>query len=105
MCEELGSDPVEEEIPLDRNDLSIDTQEVLQIYDFLPSRWEGMSATYLGKDLSRLNNIFLLLDTDIVIKKFAIFLVPIIDNLVSKDIQKKQDAERRKQEVKNRSKF
>jgi hypothetical protein len=54
MCEMMNSEPLESEIPVSREDLTLETQEVFSIYDKLPARWEGMSGTYLGKDLSLL---------------------------------------------------
>jgi hypothetical protein len=52
MCEMMGSEPKDEEIPIEFNDLPDVVQQALEIYGFLPDRWEGMSATFLGKDYS-----------------------------------------------------
>lgn len=50
MCEALGSDPVDSETPVDFEDLPLTVQQILEIYSYLPDRWEGMSGTFMGKD-------------------------------------------------------
>ena len=52
MCEQLGSEPIEEEIPADFDDFPYEVQEVIQIFSILPDVWEGFSGTYMGKDYS-----------------------------------------------------
>ena len=54
----MGSDPVEEEIPVSRDDLFTETQLIFNLYDILPSKWEGMSGHYMGKDLVLLPVLF-----------------------------------------------
>lgn len=63
MCEGLGTEPKEEEIPPEFGDLSIQTQDSLQIFNYLPDKWSDMSG-YTGKDLSNLFTIFKLFDID-----------------------------------------
>lgn len=63
MCESLGTEPVEDEIPPEMGDLSIQTQEALDIFDYLPDKWNDFSGSYVGKDLSSLFIIFDLLGT------------------------------------------
>ena len=92
MCEMLGSEPVLEEIPFDRNDLSLDTQLVFNIYDKLPARWEGFSGQYLGKDLSLLPMLFDQFNVDRATKYYIWEIIPFIDNLVAEDIAKKVKA-------------
>jgi hypothetical protein len=86
MCEALGTEPVKEEIPYEREDLSLDTQEVLNMYDKLPARWEGMSGTYLGKDLLLLPLLFEEFDVEPYLKKYTWYIIPIIDSYVAEDI-------------------
>lgn len=88
MCEMLGTEPVESEIPVERGDLASEIQEALHFYDFLPSMWE--SAVYIGKDYSLLSYLFTLHDTPKIEQKFILDIVKIVDNLVSTEISKKQ---------------
>ena len=58
MCETLSSEPVEEEIPVEYEDLTFDSQYVIYIFNLLPDRWSDMSGTYMGKDLTSLTQFF-----------------------------------------------
>lgn len=58
MCAALGSEPVESEIPVEFDDLPELIQQAIEIYTFLPDRWEGMSATFMGKDYTIVFDLF-----------------------------------------------
>lgn len=58
MCENLGSKPIFEEIPVNLDDLTIQSQEVIAISNYLPDRW-GMGG-YEGKDFSNIKDILIL---------------------------------------------
>lgn len=57
MCEQMGWEPREEDMPLDPADLSIETQQALVLLNVLPDKWEGMSGSWMGKDYSGLEAI------------------------------------------------
>jgi hypothetical protein len=54
MCEEMGWEPKEEEIPVDASTLDFEVQQALMVFNMLPDKFEGMSGTWLGKDFSPL---------------------------------------------------
>lgn len=54
----MGTEPVEEHIPLEPGDLSVETQQALLLFSVLPDRVEGMSGSWLGKDFSGIGDIF-----------------------------------------------
>lgn len=58
MCEMLNSEPVDSEIPVEFDDLLDITQQALELYSYLPDRWEGMSGTFMGKDYSIVFDLF-----------------------------------------------
>jgi len=89
MCEMMGSEPLEEEMPAERGDLYIETQMVLNLYDKLPAKWEGMSGSYLGKDLLLLPILCEEFDIEDCIRKYAWNIIPIIDSYVAQDIAEK----------------
>ena len=62
MCAALGSEPLEEEIPVEYDDLIIDVQEALSIYSKLRDEWDTMNGVYLGKNYVGLTDIFEMLD-------------------------------------------
>ena len=89
MCEMLGAEPDEEEMPCERSDLTYETQVVFDLYDILPSKWEGFSGHYLGKDLLLLPTLFKEFKTEKHIRKYAWKIIPFIDVLVAEDVAKK----------------
>lgn len=54
ICEQLGTEPVEEEIPVEMEDFPSEVQEALNIYFRLRDEWEGFSGTYMGKNFTGL---------------------------------------------------
>jgi hypothetical protein len=64
MCEMLGQEPVESEIPVDINDLPALVQQSLSIYNLLEDRWDTMGGSYLGKNYSSVFEFFKLYEID-----------------------------------------
>ena len=89
MCEMMGSEPLEEEMPLERQDLALETQLVLNMYDKMPAKWEGMSGTYLGKDLLLLPALCKEFKINKYTRRYAWNIIPIIDSYVAEDIAEK----------------
>jgi len=59
MCEALGSEPDEDEIPVNFEDLLYESQQAIILYNYLVDVWAGgMSAFYIGKNLSNIEYIF-----------------------------------------------
>lgn len=85
----MGSEPIEEEVPISREDLCTETQQVFDLYDILPAKWEGMSGHYMGKDLLLLPILFKEFKIPKYLRKYAWHIIPIVDNFVSQDIAKK----------------
>ena len=54
MCEMMGWEVSEEDMPLEPSLLSIEAQQALILLNALPDLWEGMGGTWLGKDYSGL---------------------------------------------------
>ena len=57
MCEQMGWEPKEEEMPQDPSSLSYECQQALVLVNALPDNWEGMNGVWLGKDYSGLFDI------------------------------------------------
>lgn len=96
MCEMLSKPIIEDNIPVEWEDLPEQVQQCFEIYSFLPDRWEGMSATFMGKDYSI---VFHLLDTFQVIELDRLLylrLMSNIDGIRSKLIQNKQKQKEKK---------
>ena len=98
MCEQMGWEPKDEEIPKDPNDLSYNVQGALVLFNALPDIWEGMSGTWMGKDYSGLMDIMNIYGIDN--KKEAFTLLKIAEGEASKFYAEKQ----KQQETLNRAK-
>ena len=62
MCNDLGSAPVEEEIPVEFEDLVVEAQQALQIYNNLQDSWDYMNGNYIGKILIGFKDILEIFD-------------------------------------------
>ena len=62
MCEALGTEPLDSEIPVEFEDLLLDVQEALVIYSMLQDSWDHMNGNYTGKNYSGLFDILTLQD-------------------------------------------
>ena len=65
MCEAMGTEPQESEIPVDMAELLYETQLAIKLYNYLPDVWSnGMQPFYSGKDYTNLRFFMELLDID-----------------------------------------
>ncbi len=58
ICEQMGKEPVLDEIPIEPAELSIEAQQALLLFSVLPDKIEGMNGIWLGKDFSGIGDIF-----------------------------------------------
>lgn len=58
MCEMLGQEPNEDEIPVDLEDLPDLVQQCFVVYNILSDNWDPMGGNYLGKDYSIVFKLF-----------------------------------------------
>ena len=86
MCETLGSEPVDSEIPVDYEDLYIDVQEALGIYQKLKDEWDTMNGNYMGKSYNGILDIFTILEIPAEDHKTLLELISIIDKHRAKAI-------------------
>ncbi len=81
MCEMLGTTPVEEEIPIEYDDLPIEVQEVLGVYKLLKDDFEYVNGNYLGKSLVGIKDIFDLCNIPESQRLFTLELIFLLDSL------------------------
>lgn len=79
MCEALGSEPIDSEIPVDYEDLYVDVQEALGIYYKLRDEWDTMNGNYMGKNYAGILDIFTILEVPEEDRKTMFELIGIID--------------------------
>jgi|APGre2960657404_1045060.scaffolds.fasta_scaffold05417_2 hypothetical protein len=80
MCDQLGSEPVESEIPVEFDDFAMEVQLALSIYRMLRDEWEYMNGTYLGKNLNGIFELFDVYEVNPRDKKFYLELIHMIDS-------------------------
>ena len=79
MCEALGSEPIDSEVPVTYDDLLLDVQEALDIYSKLKDEWDTMNGNYMGKSYAGLKDIFDILDVPTEDRKTMFTLIGMID--------------------------
>ena len=58
MCTMMRTEPKLEDIPIDFEDFPASIQELFSITDMLTDNWDGMSGSYMGKDLTLIPYLF-----------------------------------------------
>ena len=58
VCEAMGNEPSEDEIPLELDDLLPEVAQAYNMYSLLSCRIDSMAGIYLGKDFSGLETLF-----------------------------------------------
>lgn len=79
MCDMLGTDPKEDEVPVELDDFPSEVQTAFEVYQVLQDHWEGMSGTYMGKHLSGIRDIFDIFEIEHSDRKLILELISLID--------------------------
>ena len=93
MCEMMGTEPVEEDIPVEISDFPDEVQVAFQVYQALQDHWEGMSGTYMGKNLTGIVDIMELYEVDKDTRKQTLEFITMIDRerMTQYDQKRKQE--------------
>lgn len=84
MCEALGSEPLEDEIPVEMDDFPDEVQEAISIYYKLRDEWDTMNGIYLGKSFAGFGDILDILEVPIEDRKYLLEWIAIMDAARSK---------------------
>lgn len=57
ICEQLGTEPIDSEIPVELDDFPSEVQQAFMIYFRLRDEWDGMSGSYMGKSFVGLQDV------------------------------------------------
>lgn len=90
MCEMMGSEPVESEIPIEFEDFPLEVQQAFNAYRMLRDEWDTMNGNYLGKSLIGVKDVLEATEVDPCDQKFIIMLMRMIDNVRSEEINNKK---------------
>jgi len=98
ICEQKGIEPDPKEMPPTLGDYPYEVQVAFLLHDLLPDRWDGMSGSYFGKDMSALGT---LLDIwEVEDKKSTIYFIKHIEARNSSNINKKLERKRKSSQPK-----
>lgn len=86
----MNSEPLEEEIPVEYDDLALEVQEALNIYSKLRDEWDTMNGIYLGKSLHGFIDILNILEVPDKDRKTVLDLIQIIDRCKIKLLEEKR---------------
>lgn len=87
MCETLGSEPLESEIPVEYDDFPVEVQESIRIYNNLQDNWDYMGGNYIGKNLNGFKDILSIFEVDPQDYRAVYELIMRIDRIRAKSIQ------------------
>jgi hypothetical protein len=87
MCEAMGSEPEESEIPLEFSDLILEVQEVIHIYNLLQDEWDYMNGNYIGKNFTYIEPVFRMYEVPQELHKVYFELLVTVDRIRAKQIQ------------------
>ncbi len=77
MCEMMGTEPIDSEIPIEYEDLPTDIQEAMNVYNMLQDNWDSMNGVYMGKVVAGISDIFKIMDVED--ERTTYFIISIID--------------------------
>lgn len=87
MCEALGSEPIEEEIPVEQGDFPIEVQEAIDVYYRMRDEWDTMSGTYLGKSFAGFQDVLDIMDIPKGDRRWIMDWIAVMDAARSKAIK------------------
>lgn len=90
MCEMLGSEPLESEVPVEYDDLPLEVQESMHIYNQLQDSWDYMNGNYIGKNYAGFKDILDILEVEPEDRRVVYDLIGQIDRIRAKAIQDKK---------------
>jgi hypothetical protein len=95
MCELMNTAPVEEDVPVEFDDFPVEVQSAFELYQVLQDVWEGMSGTYMGKNMAGINDLFNIYQIPQDEKRFVLELIALIDSERMKVLSLKREQEER----------
>ena len=90
MCEALGTEPLDEEIPIEFEDFPIEIQQCISIYYKLKDEWDGMNGVYLCKNYAGFSDILDALDFPKEDRRYLIDVITILDSARSRVYSEKK---------------
>ena len=87
MCEMMGYEVVDSQIPVEFEDLCVEAQQAMQIYNNLQDNWDYMGGNYIGKNMVGLRDVLELFEIEKPDHRYIYELILVIDSIRAKRIQ------------------
>jgi hypothetical protein len=87
MCEALGNEPLESELPVEYDDLPLEVQAAIRIYNSMQDNWDYMNGNYIGKSYVGFKDILDIFEVGVEDRRAVYDLVASIDRIRSKAIR------------------
>lgn len=87
ICEQLGTTPNEDEIPVELEDFPLEVQQAFMVYYRLRDEWEGMSGTYMGKSFAGLQDLYEVFQIPQQDRQYVLDCINLIDAARSRSIE------------------
>jgi hypothetical protein len=87
MCEQLGTEPLEDEIPMEVEDFPDEVQQAIVVYYRLRDEWDTMNGIYLGKSYTGLGEILDIFEVEKEDRKLFLEWLSILDDARGKAIE------------------
>jgi hypothetical protein len=91
MCEMLGSEPIESEMPVEFEDFPLEVQQAFSVYRMLKDEWEGFNGLYLGKSFIGLTEVLQYMEIDHSDRKLIVQLIKVIDTIRGDQLAKTRE--------------
>ena len=87
MCEMMGSEPLEEEIPVELEDMPVEVQEALRIYNSMQDSLDYMGGNYIGKNMVGFKDLLDIFEVPIEDRRSIYELITHIDKIRAESIR------------------
>lgn len=84
----MGTEPLEEEIPVELSDLHDEVQEAFVVYNMLQDNWDSMNGIYMGKNFAGISDILKMQEVED--EKTCYLILRMIDSRRSKILNTKK---------------
>jgi hypothetical protein len=88
LCEELGSEPLDSELPVDLDDMPVEVEQAYHVYGILPANFDSFNGVYYGKYLEQAPTIMDLMGAKP--KQEIMKVLIIIDSIEREEINRKR---------------
>jgi len=75
MCEQLGSEPIPEEIPVELEDMPDEVLDAYHVYNVLPEKFDSFNGNYYGRAVELAPDLIKFMDLEPAKEIFKVILI------------------------------